>query len=654
MSASGGDPFIGRVFKDAYRIESKLGEGGFGAVYAAIQLAVERPVAIKVLRPDRLAHDEELRGLLTRRFQREAVATSRLMHPNTVRLIDFGQSADGVLFLVLELLHGADLSEIIRRDAPIELARVARIGQQVCQSLSEAHGLGIIHRDLKPSNIFVQDFDGVRDFVKVMDFGIARVVAADSAQSQLTRTGTVQGTPRYMAPEQAMALETGPPSDLYALGCILYEMLTGGPVFDAETLLAISLAHVQTPPPHLDLPGIPAPLVEAWDAVIQLLLRKNPADRPQSGGEVVGLLRDLEAASSIAHIVRQPPTPGTAADADWPSTPAIAAPSLSLQQDEPTAHAVGLQTFGDGSPASAIRLPKSSKTPWLVAAAAVPVAALLAWLLLSPGSAPTPLAPSNAVASRPSHGPRHRPVRGPGPGHGPGHSLRGRLRLRLRLRGRLRVRLRVRLRLRLRLRLRVLRLRLRLRLRGRARGRRRRRRPPPPATLSVTSRPSGAAVHRGDSPDAPVICTTPCDDLQLPAGTAPESLVLRLPGHLDTVVVARLDPGTTFRAATVLDPAPATPSARPRDPKRPATTAPAAASPPSTTATPPGSDATAIAPATSPSHTAAPSTEPAGPAEPAKPKTTTPPRPKTLPTLREAAPAKPARALPGLRTDDSE
>jgi serine/threonine protein kinase len=650
MSASGGDPFIGRVFKDAYRIESKLGEGGFGAVYAAIQLAVERPVAIKVLRPDRLAHDEELRGLLTRRFQREAVATSRLMHPNTVRLIDFGQSADGVLFLVLELLHGADLSEIIRRDAPIELARVARIGQQVCQSLSEAHGLGIIHRDLKPSNIFVQDFDGVRDFVKVMDFGIARVVAADSAQSQLTRTGTVQGTPRYMAPEQAMALETGPPSDLYALGCILYEMLTGGPVFDAETLLAISLAHVQTPPPHLDLPGIPAPLVEAWDAVIQLLLRKNPADRPQSGGEVVGLLRDLEAASSIAHIVRQPPTPGTAADADWPSTPAIAAPSLSLQQDEPTAHAVGLQTFGDGSPASAIRLPKSSKTPWLVAAAAVPVAALLAWLLLSPGSAPTPLAPSNAVATAPATDPATAPSAATAPATAPAtvseadsdsdsdsdseadsdsdsesDSASASAS-------------------------------------ASASDSDSEAAPeaaaaaaaPPPATLSVTSRPSGAAVHRGDSPDAPVICTTPCDDLQLPAGTAPESLVLRLPGHLDTVVVARLDPGTTFRAATVLDPAPATPSARPRDPKRPATTAPAAASPPSTTATPPGSDATAIAPATSPSHTAAPSTEPAGPAEPAKPKTTTPPRPKTLPTLREAAPAKPARALPGLRTDDSE
>ncbi|MCB9789060.1 MAG: serine/threonine protein kinase [Deltaproteobacteria bacterium] len=374
MSASEEDPFVGRVFKDAYRVESKLGEGGFGAVYTAVQLAVERPVAIKVLRPDRLAHDEEVRAMLTRRFQREAVATSRLMHPNTVRLIDFGESSDGVLFLVLELLHGDDLAAIIARDAPMPPARVARIGQQVCRSLSEAHGLGIIHRDLKPSNVFVQDFDGASDFVKVMDFGIARVVSADASQSQLTRTGTVQGTPRYMAPEQAMAQPTGPPSDLYALGCILYEMLTGAPVFDAETLLAISLAHVQTPPPHLELPGMPEPLVEAWDAVLQLLLQKQPHDRPQTGAEVVALLRDLELASELvpAHLSAAAGGPGAQADADWPSTPAFAAASLGAGRPPssvvaralgaapagaaphtglrtPAGAAVGLETFGAGA-----------------------------------------------------------------------------------------------------------------------------------------------------------------------------------------------------------------------------------------------------------------------------------------------------------------
>lgn len=641
MSASGGDPFVGRVFKDAYRIESKLGEGGFGAVYAATQLVVDRPVAVKVLRPDRLAHDEALRAMLTSRFQREAVATSRLMHPNTVRLIDFGQSDDGVLFLVLELLQGADLADIIARDAPMDPARVARIGQQIGQSLSEAHGLGIIHRDLKPSNVFLQDFHGVRDFVKVMDFGIARVVAADSAQVQLTRTGTVQGTPRYMAPEQAMAMPTGPGSDLYALGCILYEMLTGGPVFDAETLLAISLAHVQTPPPHVALPGAPAALTEAWDAVIQLLLRKDPATRPQTGAEVVALLRDLEAASSVAQIVRPPdafaPTgiaPATPSDAAWPSTPAFAAPSLAAQK-APTASAVGLQTFGDGRTAIAVP-PRRSRAPLIAAGAALLAAAVVGWFVFThdPGAPQTPsesltasavVATAGAAAPAPSVGanpaidpapvaapPAPLVPAAPGAAAAPGATADAVAALEA---------------------------------------------PAPvapapaPATLAVTSQPSGATVYRGESPDAPALCVTPCDDIQVEAGAATEPLVLRLEGHRDISINARLDPGTTFRAAAILEALPPASSPRSRDSRRPATTAPAAAASPASSAPTGGANSPTAPPAgsaTTPSAASPPAATGTGTAT-----DTAAPRPK-LPRLREAKPAEPARKLPGLRTDDAE
>lgn len=671
MSASGGDPFVGRVFKDAYRIESKLGEGGFGAVYAATQLAVDRPVAVKVLRPDRLAHDEALRTMLTSRFQREAVATSRLMHPNTVRLIDFGQSADGVLFLVLELLKGFDLADIITRDAPMDPARVARIGQQISQSLSEAHGLGIIHRDLKPSNVFLQDFHGVRDFVKVMDFGIARVVAADSAQVQLTRTGTVQGTPRYMAPEQAMAMPTGPSADLYALGCILYEMLTGGPVFDADTLLAISLAHVQTPPPHLVLPGAPAALTEAWDAVIQLLLRKNPATRPQTGTEVVALLRDLEAASSVAQIVRPPDAfaatdiaPATPSDAAWPSTPAIAPPSLAIQKAPTAASAVGLETFGDGRTAITVS-PRRSRVPLFIAGAALLVAGASGWFVFThdptipettrdslttsaatavsaapdragtpadssaptldpnpaagpgalaaagaaPGGAPPDhaTAPAAEPATAPAVAVAPDPVAAPDPAVAPDPVAAE---------------------------------------------------PAPepepapaaepaPATLAVTSRPPGATVYRGASPEAPALCVTPCDDIQIAPGTAAETLILRLNGHRDTSIRARLDPGTTFRAAAILKALPPAAPTRSHGTRRPSTAAPArvTASPPSAA---PGSATSTTAPPASRANTP---TATSSPAEPSSGSTA--PRSK-LPRLREAKPTEPTRKLPGLRTDDAE
>ena len=280
------DPLVGQVIAGKYRIERLIGVGGMGAVYLATQLAVSRPVALKVLQSVPGVSEQQL----VERFKREAHATSRLHHPNTVQVIDFGEER-GLLYMVLELLEGAPLARVIQREAPLAPERVASIGKQIAKSLAEAHEQGIVHRDLKPDNVFICNYHCDPDFTKVMDFGIARIATADVA---MTRTGMMIGTPKYMAPEQAMAKKVGPPADLYALGVILYEMLTGVPPFTGDSGMALALAHINEPPPPLVLPGYPEPLAEAWRGLVGALLNKNPDKRPQKASQVSGWLQQVE------------------------------------------------------------------------------------------------------------------------------------------------------------------------------------------------------------------------------------------------------------------------------------------------------------------------------------------------------------------------
>lgn len=271
----------GTVVAGRYRIEGLLGAGGFGAVYRATQLNLDRAVAIKVLLPDVFDGDGAAR------FKREAELVQRLEHPNTVRLLDFGSHANEAPFLVFELLKGHTLEEVIRADGPMPPARVARIAAQILKALMEAHGLGIVHRDIKPGNVFLCNFQGEPDFVKVIDFGIAKGSDAGSgASGALTRRGHVVGTPAYMAPEMLLGDEAAAASDLFALGLLMSEALAGKPVFEGSSGAEIARAQVSP----AAVPHAPEVLRSPLGPVIHRATQKQAERRHPSAAEMLAHL----------------------------------------------------------------------------------------------------------------------------------------------------------------------------------------------------------------------------------------------------------------------------------------------------------------------------------------------------------------------------
>src|SRR6476469_8603534 len=228
MDSPPADPLVGHILDEKYRLEERLGVGGMGTVYRARHLLIDRPVAIKVLNK-LFVEDEAART----RFRREARAAGRLQHPNAVTVTDFGESQDGFVYLVMELLEGRTLRDVLAKEAPLDVARSVALMLQISAAVAAAHEAGIIHRDLKPANIFVVQHPEVPAVVKVLDFGIAKLAA-----ELLDDEGAMIGTPRYMSPEQCDGLELTPAADVYSLGCILYEMLTGTVPFSGATPLA--------------------------------------------------------------------------------------------------------------------------------------------------------------------------------------------------------------------------------------------------------------------------------------------------------------------------------------------------------------------------------------------------------------------------------
>jgi len=275
----GTDPLVGRTLDEKYYVEERLGSGGMGKVYRARHLSMDRPVAIKFLR-QRFSEDEAART----RLLTEARAAVALRHSNAVSVTDFGQTVEGWVYIVMELLEGRTLREILSREAPLETARATSIMLQASDAVAAAHQAGIIHRDLKPSNILITQSADQPAVVKVFDFGIAKFFAGnDDDANDLAQTNTVIGTPRYMSPEQHSGNELTPATDVYSLGVILYEMLTGMVPFSGSTPAEIAQKHVNDTPhsPREVVAAIP----EDVERIVLHALEKQPSDRPPNAAE---------------------------------------------------------------------------------------------------------------------------------------------------------------------------------------------------------------------------------------------------------------------------------------------------------------------------------------------------------------------------------
>jgi serine/threonine-protein kinase len=270
------DEYSGKTLAKKYRVEALIGEGGMGKVYRARQLALDKPVVLKVLRQSLLSDERTVA-----RFQREAKAASRLNHPNSISILDFGQAEDGALFIAMEFVPGQDLHQILTRDWPLPESRVVRIVSQVLSALSDAHGAGVIHRDLKPENIMVEQRRNDADFVKVLDFGIAKITDSTGEDGPaLTRAGFVCGTPEYMSPEQARGAALDHRSDLYAVGVILYQLTTGLLPFESDSAVGFATKHLTEEPPPPSKRRPEARISPGLERLILRALSKDPEDRP--------------------------------------------------------------------------------------------------------------------------------------------------------------------------------------------------------------------------------------------------------------------------------------------------------------------------------------------------------------------------------------
>ena len=266
----------GEIVDGRYEIIDTIGQGGFGVVYRARQIAIDRVVALKVLLPEADTVDPQA----VERFRREAVLISSLESPNTITLYEFGQTNTGLLYTVMEFARGDTLRQVLAREHSLPAHRVVHICAQVLQSLFEAHQRGIIHRDLKPANIMVGEYAGQHDHVKVLDFGIAKILKSGDTQSTLALTGRIVGTPRYMAPEQLRGANPTPACDLYALGLVMFEMLTGGPAVTASD--PMEQVQAQMRPEPFALPSNTPGVTPAMVNILNRVLDKEPAKRFQS------------------------------------------------------------------------------------------------------------------------------------------------------------------------------------------------------------------------------------------------------------------------------------------------------------------------------------------------------------------------------------
>ncbi len=281
----------GRVIAERYRLIKKLGEGAMGAVFLAEHIHMRKRFALKILLPEAMASPE-----IVARFEREAIAAGNIEHPGVCAATDFGRLDDGGFFLVLEFVDGKSLRAIVREGA-LSPARACGIVRQILAALAAAHAKGVVHRDMKPENVMITSTPGGDDVVKVLDFGIAKVDANTLGEGQgtnLTRMGAIYGTPVYMAPEQAMGKAIDARVDLYAVGVMLHEMISGKPPFDGDGIVLLA-KHVNDPPPRLVSPLDPSAVTAELRAFVERLLAKDPADRPEDANHAIAELDQVRA-----------------------------------------------------------------------------------------------------------------------------------------------------------------------------------------------------------------------------------------------------------------------------------------------------------------------------------------------------------------------
>jgi serine/threonine-protein kinase len=298
-----------------YELEEKIGAGGMGEIYRARHAMLRRPTAVKLL-PGNGSEDQ------LRRFEREVQLTARLTHPNTISIYDYGRTPDGTFYYAMELLEGLTLEQLIERHGPASPARTIHLLMQACGALSEAHGIGLIHRDVKPANIYLCTRGGVRDVIKVLDFGLVRELSPD-ARLTSSNLNVIVGTPLYLSPEAILSgSRVDARADLYGLGAVAYFMLTGAPPFSGANMVEICGHHLHTPPVP---PSQRAAVPEDLERVVLACLSKKPEDRPASAAELLAALSRCQDAGKWSP---------ADAEAWWNAheTPSMRAPAVPLPE----------------------------------------------------------------------------------------------------------------------------------------------------------------------------------------------------------------------------------------------------------------------------------------------------------------------------------
>jgi serine/threonine-protein kinase len=305
------DPELGHEFGGRYRLLRILGQGGLGVVYEAVQEGLGRKVAIKVLREEVSRNETVLQ-----RFRQEAKSASLIGHENIVDIIEFGETVYGAPYLVMEMLEGEDLAHRLKRERTISMLRILTIARQCCRALTVTHEKGIVHRDMKPENIFLVERDEQPDFVKIVDFGIAKMNDLEQPGEpgrKLTKTGMIFGTPEYMSPEQAAGKPSDHRVDIYAMGIILFEMITGRVPFVGDSFMAVLTQHLLEPVPQFSLVNPSVQVPPDLEAIVQRALQKHPDHRFQTMNELGDALQAVMDGTPLKMLAPMPTDPPPAA-----------------------------------------------------------------------------------------------------------------------------------------------------------------------------------------------------------------------------------------------------------------------------------------------------------------------------------------------------